>query len=75
MNLEEGKIYEGKIIIKYGNKRIQTDAYYKPLFIRGEIFSSEFLEDDIVTFVARKEPDKDNPQDDFWFATEVQIKN
>lgn len=73
--LEEGKIYEGKIIIKYGNKRIQTDAYYKPLFIRGEILPSEFLEDDIVTFVARKEPDKDNPQNDFWFATEVQIKN
>lgn len=73
--LEEGKTYDGRIIIKSGVKKIQTNAYYKLLIIKGEILLSEFIEDDIVTFVAKKEPDKRKPNEDFWSATEVKLKN
>ena len=34
----------------------------------------EFYEDDIVTFVAHKEPDRKNPKVDFWYADDIKLK-
>lgn len=76
--IEDGKMYEGRVVeIKtaYGRKvkRIKSSVYYSPLEMRNTL-SDEFYNDDIVTFVARKEPDKNNPKVDFWYADNINLK-
>ena len=76
--IEDGKTYEGKVIeitTTYGRKvkRIKSPDYYRPLEMRNTL-SDEFYEDEIVTFVARKEPDKKNPKEDFWYADSIRLK-
>lgn len=76
--IEDGKTYEGKVIeitTTYGRKvkRIKSPVYYRPLEMRNTLYD-EFYEDEIVTFVARKEPDKKNPKEDFWYADSIRLK-
>lgn len=76
--LEDGKVYEGKVvevINHYGRKfkRIRCSAHYSTLEMRNTL-SDEFYEDDIVTFVAHKEPDRKNPKVDFWYADDIRLK-
>lgn len=76
--IEDGKTYEGRVVeIKttYGRKvkRIKSSVYYSPLEMRNTL-SDEFYDDDIVTFVARKEPDRNNPKVDFWYADNINLK-
>lgn len=68
--LVDGNIYDGKIVIVDGSKRVS--CVYPPytLVIRDNK-SGNLNEDDIITFVAKKEPKKNNPSKVFWFATKV----
>lgn len=76
--IEDGKTYEGKVIevnTTYGRrvKRIKCSVHYSPLEMRNTL-PDEFYEDDIVTFVAHREPDRKNPKADFWYADDINLK-
>lgn len=76
--IEEGKTYEGKVVeitTSYGRKvkRIKCPVHFSPLEMRNTM-SDEFYEDDIVTFIAHKEPDRKNPKIDFWYADDIKLK-
>ena len=78
--LVDGKLYEGKVVEikdKYGHyhKRVDCPNHPVPLIIRGKSNMSDFNADDIVLFVAQKEPHRDDPSNDFWVATNVVHKN
>ncbi len=74
----DGKTYEGKVVeilTPYGRKvkRIKCSVHYSPLDMRNTM-PDEFYEDDNVTFVAHKEPDRKNPKVDFWYADDIKLK-
>lgn len=76
--LEEGQTYTGQVIeVKdyYGRirKRVKCANNPQPLVIRDE-FLSDYYEDDVVTFTAKKEANRKNPSKSFWYATNIQVK-
>lgn len=76
--LEENQTYVGQVIeVKdyYGRirKRVKCVNHPRPLEIRDE-FLSEYYEDDIVTFTAKKEANRNDPNKSFWYATNIQVK-
>ena len=76
--LEENQTYTGTIIeVKdlYGRlrKRVKCSNHPQPLEIRDE-FLSDFYEDDIVLFTAKKEANRKDPNKSFWYATNIQVK-
>lgn len=76
--LEEGQTYTGQVIeVKdyYGRirKRVKCLNHPQPLEIRDE-FLSDYYEDDVVTFTAKKEANKRVPSKSFWYATNIQVK-
>ena len=72
--LFEGEIYEGKIVMVNGMKRVSCPNHPAPLLIRDNILEV-LCEDDEVTFVAKKEPNRGDSSKDFWYATKVAIKD
>ncbi len=44
-----------------------------PLEIRDKGLN-DFYEDDIVSFVAKKETNRNDPTKFFWFATNIRVK-
>ena len=78
--LVDGKSYEGKIVEikgKFGHyqKRIECLNHPVPLIIKGNCNMNDLYVDDTVLFVAKKEPHKDDPSNDFWVATNVVQKD
>ena len=76
--LEEGQTYTGQVIeVKdyYGRirKRVKCVNHPQPLEIRDE-FLSDYYEDDVVTFTAKKEANRKDPSKSFWYATNIQVK-
>lgn len=76
--LEEGQTYTGQVIeVKdyYGRirKRVKCSNHPQPLEIRDE-FLSDYYEDDVVTFTAKKEANRKDPNKSFWYATNIQVK-
>lgn len=76
--LEEGQTYTGQVIeVKdyYGRirKRVKCANHPRPLEIRDE-FHSDYYEDDVVTFTAKKEANRKDPSKSFWYATNIQVK-
>ena len=76
--LEEGQTYTGQVIeVKdyYGRirKRVKCSNHPQPLEIRDE-FLSDYYEDDVVTFTAKKEANRRDPNKSFWYATNIQVK-
>lgn len=76
--LEEGQTYSGQVIeVKdnYGRirKRVKCANHPQPLVMRDE-FLSDYYEDDVVTFTAKKEANRKNPSQSFWYATNIQVK-
>ena len=76
--LVEEHTYTGQVIeVKdsYGRirKRVKCANHFQSLEIRDE-FSSEYYEDDVVTFTAKKEANKKNPSKYYWYATNIQLK-
>lgn len=76
--LEEGQTYSGQVIeVKdyYGRirKRVKCSNHPQPLEIRDE-FLSDYYEDDMVTFIAKKEANRRDPSKSFWYATNIQVK-
>ena len=57
-----------------GMKRVSSPNHPYPLVIRDNILEV-LCEDDDITFVAKKEPNRGNSSKDFWYATNVAIKN
>ena len=76
--LVDGETYEGVIIEvedKYGNFRKRIRCVCHPsLVIRDPKFLNNFNKDDIVSFVARKELNRDDPSKQFWYAVNVTHK-
>ncbi|MBR1940918.1 MAG: hypothetical protein IJ845_06250 [Bacteroidaceae bacterium] len=78
IELIDGESYEGKIVEVedgYGQikKRVQCLAPPKILTIRDKALD-DFYEDDIISFVARKDINKYDPLKVFWYATDIRIK-
>ena len=76
--LEEGQTYTGQIIeVKdyYGRirKKVKCANHPHPLEIRDE-FLSDYYEDDVVTFTAKKEANRRDSSKSFWYATNIQVK-
>ena len=76
--LEEGQTYTGQVIeVKdyYGRirKRVKCSNHPQPLEIRDE-FLSDYYEGDVVTFTAKKEANRRDPNKSFWYATNIQVK-
>lgn len=76
--LEEGQTYTGQVIEVqdyYGRirKRVKCSNHPQPLEIRDE-FLSDYYEDDVVTFTAKKEANRRDPDKSFWYATNIQVK-
>lgn len=76
--LEEGQTYTGQIIeVKdyYGRirKKVKCANHPYPLEIRDE-FLSDYYEDDVVTFTAKKEANRRDSSKSFWYATNIQVK-
>lgn len=76
--LEEGQTYTGQVIeVKdyYGRirKRVKCEHHPQPLEIRDE-FLSDYYEDDVVTFTAKKESNRRDPSKFFWYATNIQVQ-
>lgn len=76
--LEEGQTYTGQVIeVKdyYGRirKRVKCANHPRPLEIRDE-FLSDYYEDDVVTFTAKKEANRKDPSKPFWYATNILVK-
>lgn len=76
--LEEGQTYTGQVIeVKdyYGRirKRVKCANHPQPLEIRDE-FLSDYFEDDVVTFTAKKEANRKDPSKSFWYATNILVK-
>ncbi len=72
--LVDGELYEGKIVEIYGSeKRIICSNHPYPLVIRGNRLTLQLEENDVVSFVAKKEKNKYNPSKDFWVATNVKF--
>ena len=74
----EGHTYTGQVIeVKnnYGGirKRIKCENHPQPLAIKDE-FLSDYYEDDVVTFTAKKEVHRRDPSKFFWYATNIQVK-
>lgn len=68
-----GGMYEGTIKIKNHYKMIDSKAFPFLLRIEG-CNTNKLCVDDIVVFVAKSRPHEKNPQDDYWIATEVKLK-
>lgn len=76
--LIDGESYEGKIIEEkdfYGRyrKRVKCLNHPNSLEIRDKALD-DFYEDDIISFVARKEKNRRDSSKDYWFATNVRLK-
>lgn len=76
--LEEGQTYTGQVIdVKdyYGRirKKVKCANHPYPLEIRDEFFS-DYYEDDVVTFTAKKEANRRDSSKSFWYATNIQVK-
>lgn len=77
LGLEDGKEYEGVIVDttdQYGNTflKVKCNQFPFPLQIRSKRNAVDV--DDIVSFRAVVEPNKNDPQKKFWFAEDVHLK-
>lgn len=73
--IEDGNIYEGRIILNNGFKNIMCELFPHPLRIKGDSINGDYREDEVVEFVAKSEP---NPKDStklFWYAIDVKLKD
>lgn len=76
--LEEGQTYTGQVIEvkdRFGRirKKVKCANHPHPLEIRDEFFS-DYYEDDMVTFTAKKEANRKDSSKSFWYATNIQVK-
>lgn len=76
--LEEEQTYTGQVIEvkdRYGRirKKVKCANHPHPLEIRDEFFS-DYYEDDVVTFTAKKEANRRDHSKSFWYATNIQVK-
>lgn len=76
--LEEEQTYTGQVIEvkdRYGRirKKVKCANHPHPLEIREEFFS-DYYEDDVVTFTAKKEANRRDHSKSFWYATNIQVK-
>ena len=76
--LEEELTYTGQVIEvkdRYGRirKKVKCANHPHPLEIRDEFFS-DYYEDDVVTFTAKKEANRRDHSKSFWYATNIQVK-
>lgn len=77
-NICDGTTYEGKVVectTKDGRKlkMIKCVHHYRPLEMRNTKFN-KFSENDIVSFVAHKVPDRNHPNKDYWYADDIKLK-
>lgn len=76
--LEEEQTYTGQVIEvkdRYGRirKKVKCANHPHPLEIRDE-FLSDYCEEDMVTFTAKKEANRRDSSKSFWYATNIQVK-
>lgn len=76
--LEEGQTYTGQVIEvkdRFGRirKKVKCANHPHPLEMRDEFFS-DYYEDDMVTFTAKKEANRKDSSKSFWYATNIQVK-
>ena len=69
-----GEKYEGTIVIEDNYKKIKTKIWPYPLRIEG-CSTTELNKDDAVLFVAKSRPNDKNPNKDYWYATDVKLKD
>ena len=70
--LSKGQEYEGTIIVIGHHKKIQCKAC--PFLLNIESEKEECYEDEVVLFIAQSRPKDKNPNESYWFATNVRLK-
>lgn len=74
----DGETYDGviiEVVDAYGNTRKRVKCASHPsLIIKDTKFLNLFEKDDVVSFVARKERNRNDPTNDFWYATNIAHK-